>query len=44
MAAHVQQIQVGSSWMDLIVSFLKEDILPPDKLEANKIRRKVPRF
>ena len=44
MVAHIQQIMVGSSWMDLIVSFLKEDILPPDKLEANKIRRKVPRF
>ena len=44
MAAHVQQIRVGSSWMDPIVSFLKEDILPPDKLEADEIRRKAPRF
>ena len=30
--------------MDPIVSFLKEDILPPDKLEADKIQRKAPRF
>ena len=44
MAAHVQQIEVGSSWMDPIISFLKEDTLPSDKLEAEKIRRKVPRF
>ena len=44
MAAHVQQIGVGSSWMDPIISFLKEDTLPSDKLEAEKIRRKAPRF
>ena len=43
-AAHVQQIGVGSSWMDPIISFLKEDTLPSDKLEAEKIQRKVPRF
>ena len=40
--AHVQQIGVGSSWMDPIISFLKEDTLPLDKLEAEKIRRKAP--
>ena len=44
MAAHVQQIRVGSSWMDPIISFLKEDTLPSDKLEAEKIRRKATRF
>ena len=44
MAAHVQQIRVGSSWMNLIISFLKEDTLPSDKLEAEKIRRRAPRF
>ena len=43
-AAHVQQIRVGSSWMDPIISFLKEDTLPSEKLEAKKIRRKAPRF
>ena len=30
--------------MDPIVSFLKDEILPPDKLEADEIRRKAPRF
>ena len=30
--------------MDPIVSFLKDEILPPDKLEADKIQRKTPRF
>ena len=44
MAAHIQQVGVGSSWMDPIISFLKENILPSDKLEAEKIRRKAPRF
>ena len=43
-AAHVQQILVGSSWMDPIISFLKEDTLPSDKLEVEKTRRKAPRF
>ena len=44
MAAHVQQIRVVSSWMNLIISFLKEDTWPSDKLEAEKIRRRAPRF
>ena len=39
---HVHQIKVGPSWMDFIVLFLKEDILPEDKSEANKVRRKAP--
>ena len=30
--------------MDLIVLFLKEDILPNDKLEANKVQKKAPQF
>ena len=42
--AHVQQIRVGSSWMDPIISFLKEDTLSSDKLEVEKTRRKAPRF
>ena len=41
-AAHVQQVRVGPRWMDPIVSFLREDILPSNKLEADKIRRKAP--
>ena len=30
--------------MDPIVLFLREDILPNDKIEADKVRRKAPRF
>ena len=30
--------------MDLIVSFLKDDTLPEEKSEAEKIRRKAPWF
>ena len=41
---HVHQIRVGPIWMDHIVLFLKEDVLPESKSEANKIRRKAPRF
>ena len=41
---HVQQIGVGSSWMYPIISFLKEDTLPSDKLEVEKIWRKSPQF
>ena len=42
--AHVQQIMVGSNWMDPIISFLKEDTLPSEKLEDEKIWRKRPDF
>ena len=41
---HVQQIKVGPSWMDSIVQFLKEYVLLESKSEADKIRRKTPRF
>ena len=34
---HVHQIKVGPSWMDSIVLFLKEDVLPEDKFEADKV-------
>ena len=40
----IHQIKVGPSWMDPIVLFLKEDILPKEKSEAKKVRRKAPRF
>ena len=43
-AVHVHQVRVGPSWMDPIVLFLREDILPNDKIEADKVRRKAPRF
>lgn len=40
----VHQIKVGLSWMDLILQFLEKDILPQEKSEAEKVRRKAPRF
>ena len=30
--------------MDPIVLFLKEDVMPEDKSEVDKVRRKAPRF
>ena len=41
---HIHQIRMSPSWMDPIVLFLKEDVLPEDKSEADKVWRKVPRF
>ena len=40
----IHQVRVGLSWMDSIVSFLKDDTLPEEKLEVEKIRRKALRF
>ena len=40
----VHQIKLGLSWMDPILQFLEKDILPKEKSEAKKIRRKTPRF
>ena len=41
---YIHQVRVGPSWMDPIVLYLREDILLKDKSEADKIRRKTPRF
>ena len=41
---HVHQVRVRSSWMDPMVLFLNMDILPEEKSEVDKIRRKAPRF
>ena len=41
---YVHQIRVGPSWMDFIVLFLKEDVLPENKFETDKVRSKTPRF
>ena len=38
------QVRVGLSWMDPIMQFLKEDILPKEKIEANKIRKKATNY
>ena len=37
----IDQIRAGPSWMDSIIQFLKEDILPKEKIEADKIQRKA---
>ena len=34
---HIYQIRMGLSWMDSIVLFLKEDILPKEKSEVDKV-------
>ena len=41
---HVHEVRVGPNWMDPMVRFLKDDILPKEKSEAEKIGRKGPRF
>ena len=40
----IHQVRMSLSWMDPIVSFLKDDILPKEKSKAEKIRRKAPQF
>ena len=42
--SRVHQIKLGLSWMDSISLFLEKDILPEEKFEAEKVRRKAPRF
>ena len=40
----IPHVRIGPSWMDLIIRFLSKDVLPEDKSEAEKIRRKAPQF
>ena len=40
----VHSVQVGPSWMNHLVSFLKDGSLPEDKGEVETIRRKAPRY
>ena len=40
----VHHVRIGPSWMDPIIQFLSKDVLPEDKSEVEKIRRKAPRF
>ena len=40
----INHVQVGPSWMDLTIQFLSKDVVPEDKSEAEKTRRKAPRF
>ena len=39
--AQIYQIRARPSWMDSIIQFLKEDILPKERIEADKVQRKV---
>ena len=41
---HIHQIRVGLNWMNSIMQFFKEDILPKSKFKADKVWRKAPRF
>ncbi|XP_075655165.1 uncharacterized protein LOC142625380 [Castanea sativa] len=43
-AVDIHSIQVGPSWMDPIVTFLKQGILPEDKTKAENVRRNAPRY
>ena len=38
---HVHQIRVGPSWIDSIILYLKEDVLPENKSETDKVQRKA---
>ena len=42
--AQIHQIRAGSSWMDSIIQFLKEDILPEERIEADKVQRKATKY
>ena len=41
---YIHDIQVGRSWMDPLVTFLKQGLLLEDMGKAEKIRRKAPRY
>ena len=43
-ASQVHLIRIGPSWMDSIMQFLKEDTLPEERVEADKVRRKATRY
>nr|XP_023906681.1 uncharacterized protein LOC112018356 [Quercus suber] len=43
-AIQVHQIQENPCWMDALIGFLKDDILPEERKEADKIRRRAARF
>ena len=43
-APWIHQITLGPSWMDAVSLFLEKDVLPEEKSEADKVRRKAPRF
>ena len=40
----IHEARMGPSWMDPIAKFLKDNILPEEKSEAEKIQRNAPQF
>ena len=40
----IHQIRARPSWMDFIIQFLREDTLPEERIEADKVRRNATRF
>jgi len=44
MPAGVIRVRVGPSWMDPIVSFLKDGTLLDDKAKVEKAQRKAPQY
>ena len=42
-AHRIHQITLDPSWMDSISLFLEKDVLPEERSEADKVRRKAPR-
>ena len=42
--SRIHLIKLGPSWMDSISLFMEKDILPEEKSEIEKVRRKAPRF
>ena len=37
----INQIRAGPSWMDSIIRFLKEDILPEEKIETERYEERL---
>ena len=40
----IHQIKAGPSWMESIIQFLRDDTLPEEKIEADKVQRKATKF
>ena len=38
---HVYSVRVVPSWMDPLILFLKEDVIPEERSEADKIRKRA---
>ena len=40
----IHQNKAGLSWMESIIQFLRDDTLPEEKIEADKVQRKATKF